>query len=145
MQDVFYDYNNKTTLTPKQQENVIKVLILAKKLLAFISTHNFREKLRTEHFFINARAKALFYDLKNHICKDKNEIYIDGKRYRLVMDRVNKKFYIYRKDENTLLVKAGLKGHKIEIVNGLNDQDIQQWEMIGQILQVDFRSSLIHK
>lgn len=142
MQDVFYNSNNKTILTPKQQENVIKVLIIAKKLLIFTSVHSFKEKLRTEHFFVNTKAEMLFNYSKDNFSKTKEQISLDGKKYNLVMDRINKKFYIYRKHENTLLIKAGLKGHKIEIVNGLNDQDVQQWENIAEILQFNFRDYL---
>lgn len=51
MQDVFYDANNKSILTPEQQEYVVKVVILAKKLLIFMLKHTFRKKLIMKHSF----------------------------------------------------------------------------------------------
>ncbi|MEO1372916.1 MAG: hypothetical protein AAFW70_01045 [Cyanobacteria bacterium J06635_10] len=145
MQEVFYDFNKKTVLTPEQQENVVKVIILAKKLLIFISTHDFRETLKTNHFFVNSNAERLFYLLRKKLHKTNKIISLDGERYRLIMDRVNKNFSIYRKTENILLIRAGLKGHKVELVNGLNNQDIRQWDMISQVLEVNFKDSIIHK
>lgn len=142
MQNVFYNSNNKTVLTPEQQENVMKVVVIAKQLLADTSIYVFRQKTKFKDYLVNHDAERLFEKLKNNFHNDKEKKTLHGNKYILKLDRVNQCFLIYRAENNTVLIKAGLKGHKVQLVDGLTDEDVKQWEQVGNILKFDYRDEI---
>lgn len=142
MQTIFYNFDNKTALTLEQKENVIKVTVIAKKLLLFMLKHTSRKKLKMEHFFISHKARILFESLSDNLYKDSDTIEIIGNNYTIFESKSEHHFSIYKTTENKLLIKSNFSNYKIKAVNGLTDEDVKKWEQIGEILQVNFRDSV---
>lgn len=144
MQDVFYDSNNKnkTALTREQQENVIKVVILAKELLLFMLKHISKKDLNMKHSFLNDSACFMFEQLFNNMSKTNNIIHITGNNYTIIERKDDNCFSIYKTKTNRLLIKSYFNNHKVKLVNGLTNEDVKKWEQIGKILQVDYRDSV---
>lgn len=142
MQDIYYDSNNKTALTLEQKENIMKVVILAKEFIHGVSVYVFRQKTKFKDYPVNHNAERLFETLKDKFYNDKEKKTLHGNKYILKLDRINKCFLIYRTDNNTVLIKSGLKGHKVQLVDGLTDEDIHQWEQIGNILKFYYRDEI---
>lgn len=142
MQDIFYNSREKATLTREQQENAIKVVILAKELLLFMLKHISKQDLNMKHNFLNDSARSMFEQLFSNMSKTNNIIHITGNNYTIIEIKDDNCFSIYRTKANRLLIKSSFNNHKIKFVDGLTVQDIKQWERIGKILQVDYRDSV---
>lgn len=81
----------------------------------------------------------MFEQVFSNMSKTNNIIHITGNNYTIIEIKDDNCFFIYRTKANRLLVKSSFNNHKIKFVNGLTDEDIKQWERIGEILQVDYR------
>lgn len=143
MKQIFYDANNKTVLTPNEQKIVIKVLIISKVFLLFALDNCFAAKLKTRHDFTNIHQQKLFETIKDKLQENEQADTLSGNQYTLVSDKIFKTFTIYRTENNIPLVQSTRKGYTIKLVNGLTQQDVKQWETIGNILQINHEDYIL--
>lgn len=142
MKPIFYNSDNKTPLTPEQQENVIKVVIIAKKLMIYMSSYVFSQKLKYDDKTLNKNTKSFLNQISNQFKEANSTRILKGDKYTLESNIDDNRLCIRRKLENTILIESEMKTHKVKLVNNLTEHDAKLWEQVGQILQVDYRDSV---